>query len=48
MSKWSDGKTSLSFEYFLTNIKKTTEDEFYNLPDEEQEKIIQEYEALVW
>lgn len=48
MNKWSDGKSSLTFEYFLTTIKKISEDDFYNLSEEEQEQIIAEYEAMAW
>ena len=47
MNKWSDGKSSITFEYFLSQ-KKITEDEFYNLPEEEQEKLIREYESCAW
>lgn len=48
MKKFNDGFTGITFEYFLKQYKKMTEDEFYNLPEEKQEKIIAEYEQVSW
>ena len=45
--KFNDGFTGITFEYFLKQIG-ITEDEFYDLSDDDQEPIIQAYEKVAW